>query len=127
MRTRNIIDITNSPVIPSITRKAQVRHSNLDYEGNRPNMVVNVFSYLDGIEIKEMFKQVVLYVDNDMINPLTFENAEADEDGIYPEKSVGEYDHLYDLINTGEMTLFELEEMFIPIRIEYINEMMYGV
>lgn len=126
MRTRSLINITNHPEIPEITRKAQVRKCDNHYEAGTAEMVLNVFSYLNGVELKEMRRQVKLWADNSMINPETFEYVVADENGNYPEGSVGEYDYLFDLLESGVKTQFELEEMFITIRIETINNKLYN-
>lgn len=127
MKTRNLIPITNHPKLPAITRKAQVRRCDNHYEAGTAEMVLNIFNYLDGVEIKEMERQVSLAADNAMINPDTFNYVEADENGNYPEGSVGEYDYLYTLIESGTKTQFELEEMFINLRIETINKKLYNL
>ena len=126
MRARNLINITNHPQFSSITRKAQVRSSDNHYEAGTVTMVLNIYSYLNEIELKDMFKQIVMFCDNSMINPVTFEYVFANEAGEYPAGSVGEYDYLYDLVLNKTKTQFELEEMFITLRIPTINEKMYG-
>lgn len=126
MRTRNLIPITNHPQLPTITRKAQVRKCDNHYEAGTAEMVLNIFNYNGDVELKDMFRQIKLVADNSMINPNTFEYVTADEQGNYPEGSIGEYDYLFDLLESGTKTQFELEEMFISLRIETINQKLYN-
>ncbi len=123
---RNIIEITNHPVINNITRKAQVRASYNHYEASTVEMVVNIFSFLNETELKDMFKQVVMVCDNVKINPQTFQYVQPNDEGVFPEESVGEYDFLFGLVNAKVKTQFELEEMYIGLRIDAINDKMYN-
>ena len=138
MKTRNIIDITNHPQFPSITRKAQVRCTNNRYSECISEMAIDVFSYLDGVELKDMARQAVLVATNAMINPATFEYAVSDESGVYPEGSIvkhdiypdgsiGEYDYLFSLIQSKAKSIFELEEMYISIRVGTIDKQLYNL
>jgi hypothetical protein len=123
---RNLIALQNHPTKPKITRTAQVSRTVIDYDNKTVQMTVTVYSFLDGEEIKEMRKQVPLIADNStIIDPATFKNAIADEDGNYPSSSIGEYDFLYSLITNKIKTNLELEEMYILLREDRINQKMY--
>lgn len=126
MKKRNLISITNHPLFPLITRKAQVRGCNNQYEAGTAEMVLNIFNYIDGVEVKDMFRQVSLTATNESkINPSTFQYVEAGEDGSYPEGTSGEYDLLFSLLESKTKSQFELEELFIGLRIESINKKLY--
>lgn len=119
---RNIIEITNHPLISVITRKAQVRLTENNYENKTATMVVNVFHYIDDAEVKDMFKQVSVIATNTPINPLTFEYVEEGTEG-----SAGEFDTLYALLENKIKNQFELEEMFIQLRITSIDKKLYNL
>jgi len=120
MITRNIIDIPNHPVLTDVTRKAQVFRSYKEYDTNRVVLVINIFHYKDGEELKYFPKQVELIADNDVrVNPQTGD--------IIEEGGMGEYDYLWYIVNTAKVyTEAELEEMYINLRIEKINTKIYN-
>jgi hypothetical protein len=125
MRTRELISLPNHPIFPTITRKAIVGNMKDDSDNNTVQMTVNIYCYLDGEEVKDMFKQVPLVATNAIIlNPQTFEKATPDEEGNYPEGSIGEYDLLFDLVKNKIKTIFELEDMYVQLRIDSINAKM---
>lgn len=119
METRNIIDIPDHPTITGITRKAQVRKSDNYYEIGRVEMVINVFSYFNGVELKDMFRQITMVCSNEnQIDTLTFDYV---NEGGSPE-----YDYLFNIVKSKIKTQLELEEMYIGLRIDKINEKMYN-
>ena len=127
MITRNLIPITNHPLIDSVTRKALVRLTKNDYEANQAKMHIKVFHYSDDVEIVSMEKEIILVADDSMINPLTFEYAIVDEEGNYPANSVSEFTFLYNLVASKVKNQFELEELYIPLRIDAIDKKLYNL
>lgn len=131
MITRNIINIANHPVLKDVTRKAQVFRSYKEYDSNRVVLVVNIFHYKDGEEIKYFPKEVTLISDNDTrVNPATgdiIENAPKDEDGNYTPETMGEFDYLWYIVNTAKIyTEIQLEEIYISLRQDKINSKLYN-
>lgn len=127
MINRNLIDLPNHPDLPSVTRKALIIQTINNYLGNGVGMKVEIFHYINGIEAKYFPKPVELFSDNeDFVNPSTGDKVEKDEDGNYPEGSVGEYDYLWTIVNVMKAkTQVELEEIYILKRIDKINEKLY--
>lgn len=127
METRKLIDIPNHPKLTGITRKAQIRKTDNHYENGSVEMVINIFSYLDGVELKDMFRQIIMVASNEeMINSQTFEVLEKDEEGNYPTEAVPEYDFLFSLVKNNVKTIFELEEMYVTLRADLINKKLYN-
>lgn len=127
MITRNLIDIPNHPLLTDVVRKAQVFRSYNEYDTNRVVMPVKVYHFKDDQPLNYFPKDVELIVDNDtMVNPATGAIVEKDEEGNYPEGSIGEYDYLWAVVNVAKAyTQQELEEIYIPQRIEKINAKLY--
>jgi len=132
MTTRKIIDIPNHPILKDVIRKAQVFRGYYEYDTNRVIIPVKIFHYLDGVEIKylpggtdETYAELIS--DNETkVNPQTGEIVEKDENGEYPEGTMGEYDYLWYLVNIAKLyTPQELEEMYVPLRINKLNSKLY--
>ncbi len=123
MITRNIIDIPNHPVLTDVTRKAQVFRSYKEYDTNRVVLVLNIFHYKDGEEIKYFPKQAELIADNETkVNPLNGQIVDSDTEG-----AIGEYDYLWYIVNTAKAyTEAELEEIYINLRTDKINTKLYS-
>ena len=127
MITRNIIEITNHPLLTDITRKVQIFRSGKEYDSNRVILKVKVSHYKNGEEIEYFPKYVELIVDNiTMVNPSSGAIVQPDAEGQYPAGSIGEYDYLWDVVNVAKTyTEAELEEIYIPLRISQINTKLY--
>ncbi len=127
MINRDLVEITNHPLIDSVTRKARVRLTENNYEANIAKMYIKIFHFSKSIEIISMEKEVILIADNSMINSQTFAYVIKDENGNYPDGSVEEFTYLYNLLVSKAKTQFELEELYIPLRIEAINKKAYNL
>ncbi len=142
---RNLISIANHPTLKDVTRKVAIVKSQPYY---------NYSGLPDNENVKSKFKKsiildlLILHFDkegnyfklgnndglvyltsdeNDYVNPATFEKVEKDEEGNYPKGSVLEYDALWDLVYTKKVkTDIELQEMFISLREDKINEKLYS-
>lgn len=131
MITRNLINIPNHPLLENVVRKAQIFRGYYEYDTNRVIIPVKIFHYIDGVEINYLPKEVELVSDNNTrVNPQTgaiVENSPKDEDGNYTSATMGEYDYLWYLVNTAKLyTPQELEEMYIPLRIDKLNSKLYN-
>lgn len=131
MTVRNLINIPNHPTLTNVTRKAQVFRGYYEYDTNRVIIPVKIFHYLDGVEINYLPKEAELISDNlTRVNPQTgaiVENAPKDENGNYTSETMGEYDYLWYLVNTAKLyTPQELEEMYIPLRVDKLNSKLYN-
>lgn len=127
MVTRNLINIPNHPDLETVTRKARIFRAYNEYDTNRVIIPVDIFHYIDGIEINYFPKRVELISDNETkVDPQTGDIVEKDEEGNYPEGSMGEFDYLWYIVNVAKLfTQIELEEMYINLRIEKINDKLY--
>lgn len=127
MTTRNLITIPNHPVITSITRTAQVLESQNIYKNNTCPMSIGVHHYMNDVEITYMYKEVQIVADNTMIDPNTLAYVVTDDNKKYPDGSIGEFDYLYNLVNVLKTHIqSELEEMYINLRIDRINDKLYS-
>ena len=114
MIARNIIDISNHPILTDVTRKAQVFRSYKEYDTNRVVLVLNIFHYKGDEEIKYFPKQIELISDNETkVDPQTGtivektvlqpkENEEDPDVFDYPEGSIGEYQYLWYIVNVAK-------------------------
>ena len=133
MITRNIIDIPNHPILTDVVRKAQIFRSHKEYDTNRVILKVLIFHYdKNGNQIKYLpggtENPVELISDNETkVNPQTGAIVEKDENGEYVEEVIGEFDYLWTIVNTVKAyTEIELEEIYIGLRIDKINNKLYS-
>ncbi len=128
MRTREMIDIPGHPDIDGVTRKAQVTNGYNGYKDNRVVIPIDIFHYIDGVELNYFPKKVELIADNNgYVNPQTGAIVEKDVNGNYPVGSVGEYDYLWDVVNVYKAkTQAELEDLYVNLRIDVINRKLYS-
>ncbi len=126
MSNRNLINITNHPILTDVNRKAFVHETHNKYSDKAAVMTVRVVHFIGGIEMPSLNEDIYLRADNSIkVNPATFAYANADEDGNYPEGSVNEYDLLFNLIEEKNFSILELEDMFIGLRITEIDQKLY--
>lgn len=119
MITRNLINISNHPVLTDVTRKAQIFRSYKEYDTNRVILIVNIYHYKDDVELKYFPKQVELISDNEVkVN----QQGEIVDNG-----TIGEFDYLWNVVNVQkQFTEVELEEIYVTLRQTKINEKLYG-
>ncbi len=126
MTDRDLIDIPVYPDLPNVTRKAYVEETHNKYGDKSSVMTVFVLHFIDGKEIFYLPKTVYLRADNTVyVNPLNMQYVTANEAGEYPEGSEKEFDLLYRLVKEKVYSILELEDMFINLRIDEINEKLY--
>ena len=127
MITRNLIDIPNHPDLENVKRKAKVFRAYNEYDTNRVILAVEVFHYINDEEVNYFPKKVDLISDNvTMVNPANGNIVEKDDEGNYPQGSMGEYDYLWNVVNVAKAyTQVQLEDAYINIRIEKINKKLY--
>lgn len=125
---RNLIDIPNHPSLPTVTRKAVVTQSINNYKNSCVDIFIDVFHYVDGVEVKYFPKSLKLMGDNqDSVDPTTGEKVVADETGNLPAGAMGEYDYLWYIVNVAKAyTQVELEDIYILKKIAVINEKLYA-
>lgn len=126
---RNLIDITNHPDLPNVTRKVEVIQAINNYKKNIIDLRLEVHHYVDGAEVKYFPKSADLIGDNESkVNPINGAVVFPDvETGKYPEGSIGEYDYLYYIVNTAKAyTQVELEDIYVQLRVAVINKKLYS-
>jgi len=134
MITRNLINITDHPVL-NVTRKAQVFRSSLEYDSNRIILRVKVYHYDENNNLMDYLKNDIAELisdNNTRVNRLTgeiVENPPIDPaTGEFTEDTIGEFDYLWNLANVLKVkTIVELEEIYIGLRVDKINNKLYNL
>lgn len=136
--TRTLIDIPNHPKIAEITRKAAViksqpyyKYDNVPVEKDELFKKAIILDVLvlhydkngDFIEMGNNNGVVYLISDEvDYVNPQTFEKVDKDTPG-----AMLEYDVLWSMLyDVKNVTDIQLQEQFIRLRLDKINEKLYN-
>lgn len=135
---RKLINLTNHPLITSVTRKAKVHQVNPNYANKTVTLVIDVLHYNEqGVLMGGINNRCEITADNtDIVNILTGDeipkdangNYIVDEEGNYPNGSIRNFDFLWKLVNIDKvMTMEEAEDLHVTKRISKINSKLYNI